>query len=397
MMRFFPSFERLRHLVPVASCALILLTGRVKAGDFPWYAQVMYQFEQAGYLRAPDRNNVTGYQNSPDIEPSAPASRGRVLELLLKLKGGVVHGPFPAATFDDVPPSHSLFYVFEEAALQGWILGDGMCAGTHPCMAFPERPINRAEAATLLNRVFSFASGSSIPQFEDIDPAHWYSESLQVSASRCIFRGDDESGTLRPSSSLNQAEMLVVLWRSFQELSYPNCAPETHPLPQAPESLYMQIALPAPMSPSSSAFSSQIQTSSGQASSLTSSAQNISGIPILPLQNSTTSSSSASALPADSSDPNIAWLLSTYDTYVMAFWSFLDRTKSPEYTTNLQIVNVLKTQMTTMATYYQYISVARQRPLTEGEREVLSVVMQTIERGFESMRALDASGAIPLK
>lgn len=370
--------------------ALILMPWSYGASAAEWYSGIVVDFERAGYLSA------------HDFAPAEPAARGRLTDLLVRIKGGVVHGPFPAATFEDIPQAYEHFFAFEEAALQGWLRGDGNCAGSHPCFAHPQRTVNRAEAAAMLVRAFALTRGPSVPQFSDAAEGAWYTEDLHIAASRCIFRGDDDRGTVRPGEYLNQAEMYAVLRRAHQGLTFPDCRTEGTPLPQAPAELQMQIPLPVPPSSVTSDLAGQSSSSAWLppvSGSSTSSAASPIQAAVSPSAASSSAAQSASlsvsSVLAQISDARLSMFLSKYNEYVATFGSFLESTKIQENLANLQIVNLLKSQMTMMATYYQYVTIARQRPLAEGEGQVVTIVIQAIEQGFESIRVLKDSGATP--
>jgi len=125
------------------------------------------------------------------------------------------------ASFDDVPGQYQT--AFEIAALKGWVKGERDCYGKSPCNGRPERPINRAEAAALIIRAHDLRSGNEAPQFADASSGEWYAESIRTAASRCILKGDNGTGRVRPADNLNRAEMVVMLARVGAGLTYPNC------------------------------------------------------------------------------------------------------------------------------------------------------------------------------
>ncbi|MDD5041589.1 MAG: hypothetical protein PHX87_03870 [Candidatus Peribacteraceae bacterium] len=349
-----------------------------------WYAGTLSAFVEAGYIQP------------QDFSPAATATRGNFLDLLLRLKGGVVHGPFSATTFDDISADDPRFFVFEEAAAQGWVRGAGDCCGSHPCSAFPRRTINRAEAAALLVRAFGLTAQTSAPTFRDMESEAWYVEPLRIASSHCIFQGDDGGGTVRPADTLNQAEMLAVLYRTLQGLSYPECSGEGQPLPLAPASLQMQLPLPTlpnnmassaaastSLSSADSAFSRSSSLTSAAFSSFSSSASFISSSVF------SLSSNVLSAIP----DPDYAVFLSKYDQYITLFGSSLEETKSVENSATVQVLNLLKAQMDIITAFYQYVAIARQRTLTDGERQVTLSLMVTIEKGFANIQSIQSVGA----
>lgn len=356
----------------------------VATADQTWYESVLSMFEDAGYLAV------------QDIAPQAPAARWKFLDLLVRMKGGVLHGPFASVTFDDVGAEDPRHFLFEEGAAQGWVHGMGNCIGSHPCSAFPGRAINRAEAAALLVRAFGLQAGGDAPVFSDARPGAWYEELLRTAASHCIFRGDDEQQTVRPDALLNQVEMLAALARATQGLTYPNCSAQITALPPSPAALQIQLPLPTilPGYSSSSSVTASKTSSSTSSTSSQSSAQ-------APQSTSFASSSSVAAQASSSfsfsssvssvmaaSDPEYTQFLSRYNGYVADFGASLSATKSSSDETNLRVLNLLKAQMDMIAGYYQYVSIARQRELSVGEKQVANTLRLTIEAAFENINAI---------
>ncbi|ALM10446.1 MAG TPA: hypothetical protein DEB30_01430 [Candidatus Peribacter riflensis] len=344
-----------------------------------WYAPVLSAFEEAGYIAA------------GAMVPQAPATRWKFLDLLLRLKGGVVHGPFASVTFDDVSAEDPQYFLFEEGAAQGWVRGVENCIGKHPCFAFPRRAINRAEAAALIVRAFGLQAGGDAPIFSDSRSGAWYEEALRSAASHCVFRGDDAQKTVRPDAILNQAEMLAALARAVQGLSYPNCDVAVATLPPAPAALQIQLPLPPVISAVSSASSSSsvIQTTSSASSPASSSSQSAQQTPQVasPVSSSSASTSSVSSVIA-TSDPEYTQFLARYNEYVAAFGTSLSATKFSADDTTLRVLNLLKAQMDMIAGYYQYVSIARQRALSAGEKQVAESLRLAIEAAFENIRGI---------
>lgn len=176
-----------------------------------WYSQTVSSFVAAGYL--PD--------NTP-FRPQDNATRGEFIKLLvdaMDLRRGEI--TVEEASFDDVPGWYH--DAFEIAAGRGWVNGEDNCLGTHPCNAYPERPINRAEAAALLIRVFGIQGTSDAPSFDDAPQGQWYTESVRNAAGNCVLRGDAGKAAVRPAATLNRAEMVLMVERAMHELTYPNC------------------------------------------------------------------------------------------------------------------------------------------------------------------------------
>lgn len=373
----------MRRIFLFSSALLPLLLASIQtfAAD-PWYAAIVTRFRDAGY-------------QTVALDPARGATRSSFVDLIVKLKGGVVHGPFATPTFDDIPETHPRFFVFEEAARNGWVKGLHDCAGTHPCLAAPERVINRAEAATILLRAFSLTPGAATPTFIDLPADAWYAQGLLTAASRCIFRGDDAGKTVRPSDTLNQVEMLAVLERSLQQLQYPSCQSDaTVALPKAPETLRMELPIATPSTETDAASppttsATQTTTSSARSSVPSNGAQttgtaSAGAASLASLPSLTLPTSGVAAPPTVSSDPSYASFVSKYNEYVASFIGLLDQTKLASWETTLQLLTILRSQMDSLAIYYRYVTLARDRILTASERQIVSATMATIEAGFLS-------------
>ncbi|MDD5739929.1 MAG: hypothetical protein PHO20_04135 [Candidatus Peribacteraceae bacterium] len=378
-----------RRISAVFCLTAFLCIVPVKAADPAWYESLLSLFKDAGYI------------NADTIAPQSPATRWKFLDLLLRLKGGVVHGPFASVTFDDVRADDPRYFLFEEGAAQGWVRGVGNCAGTHPCFAFPGRAINRAEAATLLVRAFALQARGDAPVFSDVYSDVWYAEALHIASSRCVFRGDDARETVRPDAMLNQVEMLATLARATQGLTYSNCDVGISALPPAPDTLQIQLPLPSvvPERSSTSASSVASVTTGASSRSVSLSSQSSSqtqqsasafssvssGNAQVPSSNS--ESSSASSVMAVS-DSEYAQFLDRYNEYIAAFSASLSATKFFADDTTLRVLNLLKAQMDMIAGYYQYVSIARQRVLSTGEKQVSESLRLAIEGAFENIHAI---------
>ncbi|MEI8230481.1 MAG: S-layer homology domain-containing protein [Candidatus Peregrinibacteria bacterium] len=372
------------HGVPTAATLLIACIfssiSIALAADLPWYTSLLGRFKDAGYGAA-------------TLEPEGNATRAVFVDLLIRLQGGSVHGPFGTPTFDDVPAANPNFYVFEEAAKNGWVKGLKDCAGTHPCLAAPGRTIIRAEAAAILARAFSLTRAEIFPAFSDLPNGTWLSDALSIATSRCVFHGDGEGKTIRPASPLNRAEMLAIFERSFQNLTYPDCrAPETSKLPTAPQSLQLSLPLPAsPETVQAAASSSSVhspapvtQTSPQQGTTGSNPVPSpLSSLPTLsPLPSLPTISGSTSITP----DPNLQSLISKYNEYVATFISLIDQTRNLPWQTTFSVLTSLRNVMDPLSTYYRYVTVAQQRALTSDERQIVTSTMSIIEAGLNATK-----------
>ncbi|MDB4977817.1 MAG: putative oligopeptide transporter substrate binding protein [Candidatus Peribacteria bacterium] len=175
-----------------------------------WYAEAVQSFTDAGYLDA----------NQTRFRGNETANRAEFVKLIVELNGGILSTPPAAATFDDVKASAWYYGYMEEAAKEKWVMGDNNCVGSHPCYARPAANINRAEAAALIVRAFALTATGDAPQFVDNPSGQWYTDAIQTAADACVLQGDGSTGRVRPSDNMNRAEMVVMLHRVDQGLTY---------------------------------------------------------------------------------------------------------------------------------------------------------------------------------
>jgi len=88
------------------------------------------------------------------------------------------------------------------------------------------------------------------------------------------------------------------------------------------------------------------------------------------------------------SDSEYAQFLDRYNEYIAAFSASLSATKFFADDTTLRVLNLLKAQMDMIAGYYQYVSIARQRVLSTGEKQVSESLRLAIEGAFENIHAI---------
>jgi len=223
--------SRLKRVLAGVSATAISLTSvsgafaaysDVSAGV--WYEDAVNAFTDAGYLD----------QTQPRFRGGDTANRAEFVKLLVELNGGILSTPPAVPSFDDVSTSAWYFGYMEEAGKEQWVRGDGDCYGKHPCYARPGANINRAEAASLIVRAFGLESTAEAPDFVDNPSGQWYTEAIQTAADHCVLQGDDSTGRVRPADNMNRAEMVVMLFRVDQGLSYGvDCGTETGPVDPA--------------------------------------------------------------------------------------------------------------------------------------------------------------------
>ena len=213
----FMDISRLKKVLAGLSVTAISLTqiGTAIAAysDVPagvWYEEAVEEFVDAGYLDA----------NQPRFRGGETANRAEFVKLVVELNGGILSTPPAVPSFDDVATSAWYYGYMEEAAKEGWVKGDKNCYGSHPCMARPGANINRAEAAALIVRAFGLEATGDAPQFVDNPSGQWYTEDIQTAADSCVLQGDDSTARVRPGDNMNRAEMVVMLHRVDQGLTF---------------------------------------------------------------------------------------------------------------------------------------------------------------------------------
>lgn len=200
--------------ISVAAVALTQVgTALAAYSDVPsgvWFGDAVESFVDAGYLDSTQSR----------FRPGDLANRAEFVKLVVELNGGILSTPPAVASFDDAATGAWFYGYFEEAGKEGWVRGDANCYGKHPCYARPSSNINRAEAAALIVRAFSLEWTGSAPQFVDNPSGQWYTDAIQTAADSCVLQGDDSTGRVRPSDNMNRAEMVTMLHRVDQGLTY---------------------------------------------------------------------------------------------------------------------------------------------------------------------------------
>jgi hypothetical protein len=227
--------SRLKKVFAGVSASAIMLTQVATAiaaySDVPagvWYEEAVNAFVDAGYLDS-TQAKFRGTDN---------ANRAEFVKLVVELNGGVINSTPATPSFDDVATGAWYYKYFEEAGKEGWVRGDGSCYGKHPCYARPSANINRAEAAAIIVRAFGLEAAGSAPQFVDNASGQWYTADIQAAADHCVLQGDDSTGRVRPSDNMNRAEMVVMLHRVDQGLTYgQDCGSVAVSTPQVKEAV----------------------------------------------------------------------------------------------------------------------------------------------------------------
>ncbi len=175
-----------------------------------WYQEAVEAFTDAGYLDG-SQTKFRGGDN---------ANRAEFIKLVVELNGGILSTPPAVASFSDVKAGAWYYGYMEEAAKEGWVKGDANCYGSSSCYARPGANINRAEAAALIVRAFGLDETGDAPSFVDVPAGQWYTDAVQTAADYCVLQGDDATGRARPADFMNRAEMVTMLYRVDQGMTY---------------------------------------------------------------------------------------------------------------------------------------------------------------------------------
>lgn len=233
MQKYFSSRPTARIAAAATSVALLLgalpqasaqtkLThySDVRAGD--WFEASAEALLNMGALE----------RSEPQLRPNDPGLRAEMAKLLVLVNDMDLIRP-SFSNFDDVRTWAWYYAYVETAANAGWLKGDQDCyRNTRPCTARPLSSVNRAEAAALLVRAFESNRTGDAPVFPDNNIEQWYYEPIQIAADHCILVGDDVTGRVRPGSTMNRAEMVVMFHRASQNLEYGVDCSRTQPQPE---------------------------------------------------------------------------------------------------------------------------------------------------------------------
>ncbi|MBU2213893.1 S-layer homology domain-containing protein [Patescibacteria group bacterium] len=229
-----------------------------------WYEDTLRHFLDKGWLD----------DEKACFDGANPASRAEVSKLIVLIDGGVKKPTPEVSSFEDVDSEEWYYGFVEDAASRGWMRGYGNCYGTRPCFARPGSTVTRAEAAALIIRAFNLKSTRAAPRFEDNVAGPWYERTIQIAADHCILQGDAGTNKAFPERLLNRAEMVEMLHRAQQDLSYEDGCPESTTAPhkqsssnistQTQQSEYMFIneiaQVEEPLAPDPNSVIEQIHT-----------------------------------------------------------------------------------------------------------------------------------------
>ena len=113
--------------------------------------------------------------------------------------------PAKASLFADVPPSSSSFVAVTA------LLERGVVSAAEEF--FPNRPVNRAEAAKMVALAAGIPVLGGGASFPDVPLDSWFAAPVQALARAGVVRGD-AAGNFLPNAEVTRAELLVMLFRA---------------------------------------------------------------------------------------------------------------------------------------------------------------------------------------
>ena len=119
----------------------------------------------------------------------------------------------PAST--DLPPGGTFLdddWNFAEGAIEAMVAG-GITQGCAPQLYCPDRPLSRAEAAVLLDRILQ-AEPVAGPSFPDVANDTWYADAVAALAGSGVVTGHAD-GHFHPNDPLTREQMAQLLARAF--------------------------------------------------------------------------------------------------------------------------------------------------------------------------------------
>jgi hypothetical protein len=169
-----------------------------KAG--PPFPDLKDHWAAGAVLTMKNRGIISGYPDGK-FHPEDPVTRAAMAAMLARAKN---LEPDPgAAGFKDVPSGHWA------AGPIGAVRAAGYMQGYPDGSLRPERGVNRAEAAAMLDKAFT-PSGSATAGFKDIDDSYWAAAAIRRMAGAGIISGYPD-GTFRPDRVMSRAEAAAML------------------------------------------------------------------------------------------------------------------------------------------------------------------------------------------
>lgn len=145
-------------------------------------------------------------------EPSRDITRQEFIKLMVSMSGvDLAQGDLPTTFADrDEVPNWAAPYM-EKALQLGWISGSLRDGQLH---LDPERPISRAEAATIAGRllagVASTTDGKQLDFVDMDDIPHWSNQHIKLLSEHSIIQGYPD-GMFRPSNQLTREEAAAIV------------------------------------------------------------------------------------------------------------------------------------------------------------------------------------------
>ena len=159
----------------------------------------------------PDRLAVNDFKNGEATLRITVSNDNRVI---LRAQNGALVGESDSLykeviqTFTDVGRGHQNYEAIKYLSDKD-VIG-GYSDGTFQ----PDKTVNRVEALKMLMLAFNAGTGPSQQlTFTDTNNSEWYSTTLGTAVNKGIVKGYDD-GTFRPSSTVNKAEYLKMLFRT---------------------------------------------------------------------------------------------------------------------------------------------------------------------------------------
>jgi hypothetical protein len=153
---------------------------------------------------------ITGGFPDGTFRPNATVTRAQLAAMLVRAKGLTRASPAPGENpFADLKAGH-WGYADILAARQAGIIG-GYADGTFQ----PDRPVNRAEIAAMLDRAFGLAGTREPVSFSDVAAKHWAKAHIDALAKAGITAGYPDR-TFKPGSNATRAEVAAFISRALE-------------------------------------------------------------------------------------------------------------------------------------------------------------------------------------
>jgi len=149
------------------------------------------------------------------IMPNEEITRAEFIDLVLQYTNINYKDEYQITQFEDLETDHKFYYSIQEAVQLGIIKGD---SGKNTVR--PNDTLNRAEAITILERAFPSLKQKNNElvslQFTDIDENSYYINALKEGVYEEIIKGTSET-TFSPAKTLNRAEAITMLNRLYDK------------------------------------------------------------------------------------------------------------------------------------------------------------------------------------